>query len=58
MKLNNILVAVSFSERSIDAVRKAVEAGVTHVHIHQIGPEQGPFLEMAENDLLPSLRRD
>ncbi len=41
-----------------DAVRKAVEAGVTHVHIHQIGPDQGPFLEMAENDLLPSLRRD
>jgi nucleotide-binding universal stress UspA family protein len=39
MKLNNILVAVSFSERSIDAVRKAVrlaadrDAGITLLHV-------------------------
>src|SRR5438105_3043153 len=39
MKLDNILVAVSFSERSIDAVRKAAglaadrHAGITLLHV-------------------------
>ncbi len=40
----------------VEAVGKAVDAGVTHVHIHQIGPDQEPFLAMARDELLPQLR--
>jgi G6PDH family F420-dependent oxidoreductase len=40
----------------VEAVGKAVDAGVTHVHIHQIGPDQEPFLAMAREELLPQLR--
>jgi hypothetical protein len=37
-------------------VEAAVEAGLTHIHIHQIGPDQEEFLTMAEAELLPRLR--
>ena len=40
-----------------DAVREAVDAGVTNVYLHQIGPYQVPFLEMAQAELLPRLRQ-
>jgi hypothetical protein len=40
-----------------EKVQEAIEAGVTHVYLHQIGPHQVPFLEMAQAELLPRLRR-
>ncbi|MCY7418399.1 MAG: TIGR03557 family F420-dependent LLM class oxidoreductase [Chloroflexi bacterium] len=39
------------------ALTSAVGAGVTHVHVHQIGPDQTAFLDMARTELLPRLRR-
>lgn len=41
----------------VEAVRKFVDAGFTHVAVVQIGGEhQGPFFEWAASDLLPALR--
>jgi len=40
----------------VEVVAKALDSGVTHVHIHQIGPDQAPFLAMARDELLPRLR--
>jgi hypothetical protein len=42
--------------RVADEVRQAVDAGATHVYLHQIGPDQAGFLEMARSELLPGLR--
>ncbi|MET0773696.1 MAG: TIGR03557 family F420-dependent LLM class oxidoreductase [Candidatus Limnocylindrales bacterium] len=35
---------------------EALDAGVTHLYFHQIGPDQEPFLDMAEREILPVLR--
>lgn len=43
-------------QRYVDAVREFLQAGYTHVYLHQVGPEQGPFIELAERELLPALR--
>jgi G6PDH family F420-dependent oxidoreductase len=43
-------------DRIAEKVRAAVEAGVTDVYLHQIGPDQAAFLAMAERELLPMLR--
>jgi G6PDH family F420-dependent oxidoreductase len=40
----------------LDRVGKALDAGVTHVYLHQIGPDQEGFLELARDELLPALR--
>ncbi len=40
----------------VEAIQAGVDAGLTHVHVHQIGPDQGPFLEFAARELLPRLR--
>jgi len=39
-----------------DALRAFEEAGFTHVALCQIGEEQGPFIEWAAKELLPSPR--
>lgn len=39
-----------------DRVELFIEAGVDHVFIHQVGPRQRPFLEVAGQELLPMLR--
>jgi G6PDH family F420-dependent oxidoreductase len=42
----------------VDAVRKFVDAGFTHVALVQVGGEhQEPFFDWAEAELLPALRR-
>lgn len=43
-------------DRIADQVRSAIQAGVTDVYLHQIGPDQAAFLSMAERELLPMLR--
>jgi hypothetical protein len=40
----------------VDAVQQAFDAGVTDVHVHQIGPRQDEFLEVAEREILPEIR--
>jgi hypothetical protein len=40
----------------LERAREALDAGVTHLYLHQIGPRQEPFLEMAARDILPALR--
>jgi G6PDH family F420-dependent oxidoreductase len=40
----------------LEAVQEALDAGVTNVYLHQIGPRQAEFLRIAEQELLPELR--
>jgi len=42
-------------EAHVESIRQAVEAGYDHVHMHQIGPEQEPFLEFYEEEVLPAV---
>jgi G6PDH family F420-dependent oxidoreductase len=42
--------------RHITAIMQAVEAGYTHVWVHQIGPDQAGFFEFYACDVLPRLR--
>jgi G6PDH family F420-dependent oxidoreductase len=42
--------------RHIAAITQAVEAGYTHVWIHQIGPDQAGFFDFYACDVLPQLR--
>jgi coenzyme F420-dependent glucose-6-phosphate dehydrogenase len=42
--------------RYIAAILQAVEAGYTHVWLHQIGPDQAGFFEFYACDILPKLR--
>jgi coenzyme F420-dependent glucose-6-phosphate dehydrogenase len=40
----------------IDNIKKFVDAGYTHVWIHQIGPDQDGFFEFYSSEVLPKLR--
>jgi coenzyme F420-dependent glucose-6-phosphate dehydrogenase len=42
--------------RYIAAILQAVEAGYTHVWLHQIGPDQAGFFEFYACGILPKLR--
>jgi coenzyme F420-dependent glucose-6-phosphate dehydrogenase len=42
-------------ERHLDGIRKFVDAGYTHVYVHQVGPDQGGFFRFYENEVLPKL---
>jgi G6PDH family F420-dependent oxidoreductase len=44
-------------DRIVNSVHEAIDAGVTHVYLHQIGPDQKAFIELARDELLPALRR-
>jgi coenzyme F420-dependent glucose-6-phosphate dehydrogenase len=44
-------------ERYIDSVREMVNAGVTEVYFHQIGPDQGSFFEFYRTELQPELAK-
>jgi hypothetical protein len=41
--------------RHIAAITQAVNAGYTHIWIHQIGPDQAGFFELYAHDVLPKL---
>jgi hypothetical protein len=44
-------------DKHVQAVRRFVEAGFTHVALVQVGAEgQGQFFEFAERELLAALR--
>jgi coenzyme F420-dependent glucose-6-phosphate dehydrogenase len=42
--------------RIVEEARGALDVGVTHVYLHQVGPDQAAFLDMAGQELLPRLR--
>jgi G6PDH family F420-dependent oxidoreductase len=44
-------------ERHIGAIEEYVDAGYDHVYFHQVGPDQEAFLDFAERELLPRLRK-
>jgi coenzyme F420-dependent glucose-6-phosphate dehydrogenase len=43
-------------EVHIENIRKFIDAGFTHIWIHQIGPDQDRFFEFYSNEVLPKLR--
>lgn len=42
-------------ERHLEAIREYEQAGFTHVFVHQVGPEQEPFLRFYAERILPEL---
>ena len=40
----------------VEMIKKYVDAGYTHVWVHQIGPDQDRFFDFYEKEVLPSLR--
>ena len=40
-------------ERHAEAIDEFVEAGYTHVYVHQVGPDQDGFFAFYEEQLLP-----
>jgi len=46
-------------DRVVEAVKEFTDAGFTHVALVQIGGDrQRPFIDWAQKELLPALRRD
>jgi hypothetical protein len=43
--------------RHLEALTKHVEAGYTHVAVHQVGPDQEGFFRLYEREVLPALER-
>jgi coenzyme F420-dependent glucose-6-phosphate dehydrogenase len=41
-------------ELHVAKIREYIDAGYTHVYIHQVGPDQAGFLRFAERELLPT----
>jgi G6PDH family F420-dependent oxidoreductase len=44
------------AEKHIEGIKQFVDAGYTHVYVHQLGPDQDGFLSFYENEVLPKLR--
>ncbi len=42
-------------EIHLRAIRRYLDAGYDHVYLHQVGPDQEGFIEMAARELLPTL---
>jgi hypothetical protein len=38
----------------LQQLEEYANAGLTHVYLHQIGPDQGGFLDFAKRELLPN----
>jgi G6PDH family F420-dependent oxidoreductase len=51
------IVCGSDVARHIDAFAEYVDAGFTHVYVHQVGPEQTDFFTAYEREVLPELRK-
>lgn len=43
-------------ERHLEMINKYVDAGYTHIWMHQIGPDQEGFFRFYEKEILPALR--
>jgi coenzyme F420-dependent glucose-6-phosphate dehydrogenase len=42
--------------RAIEVAREYLDAGVTHLHVHQVGPDQEPFIRWWTEEVQPALR--
>jgi coenzyme F420-dependent glucose-6-phosphate dehydrogenase len=42
-------------ERHLDAIRAYLEAGIDHVYVHQVGPDQEGFFRFYEQQVLPKV---
>jgi G6PDH family F420-dependent oxidoreductase len=43
-------------QRHLDAIAKFVDAGFDHVYLHQVGPDQGGFMDFARRELMPAAK--
>ncbi|MDP8905226.1 MAG: TIGR03557 family F420-dependent LLM class oxidoreductase [Chloroflexota bacterium] len=44
-------------QRHVDAIREYVDAGFTHVSVHQVGPDQDGFMSFYAREVLPALKK-
>jgi G6PDH family F420-dependent oxidoreductase len=44
-------------EAHMRAIEEYVSAGVTHVYVHQVGPDQASFFRFYENEILPRFQK-
>jgi G6PDH family F420-dependent oxidoreductase len=56
-KVAEAVVCGPDAQRHVEKIRKAEEAGYTHVCVHQVGPQQERFLEFYEREVFPALGR-
>lgn len=42
-------------ERHLEGIQKFIQAGYTHVYVHQVGPDQDGFFDFYSNEVLPKL---
>ena len=42
-------------EPVLEAIRSYEEAGLDHIHLHQIGPDQQGFLDFWQRELAPKV---
>jgi len=54
-ELDEKLVLGNDVDEYVEEIEEYDKAGYTHVYVHQIGPDQEPFLEFARKELLPRL---
>ena len=43
-------------DRHVEGIKQFVDAGYTHVYVHQLGPDQEGFFSFYESEVLPKLR--
>jgi coenzyme F420-dependent glucose-6-phosphate dehydrogenase len=53
--LDGKIAAGPDADEHIDLINKYVDAGYTHIWVHQIGPEQEGFFKFYENQIIPRL---
>ena len=44
-------------DRHVAKLQEYVDAGVDHLYVHQVGPDQQGFIEAYAKDVLPRLRQ-
>ena len=42
--------------RHLAAIREYLDAGIEHVYVHQVGPDQEGFLDFYRREVLPAFR--
>ncbi len=51
------IVCGANAEDYLSEISKYTSAGFTNIYLHQVGPNQQGFMQFAENELLPELKR-
>jgi coenzyme F420-dependent glucose-6-phosphate dehydrogenase len=46
------------AERHVEKIREYEKAGFDHIYVHQIGPDQGGYLDFAKREILPALEAE